>query len=372
MRNRRRLLVLAIATLVLLLAVVATPVIQHWQSGSDASEAIDPHELGFNTQEPYFAQEDELNRLYDQVRSTGTQWVRVTLFWDLMEQVKGSIDWTQADLILDTAAAKGLKVVLVIRSAPSWAADGADTSLHNYMPTDGEAYGLFCYEVTKRYLKSAVPLVFELGNEENMQFFNMPEVDAAKYTTTMLIPGSEGIRRAAKELGAVRPLVLVGGFAPVEPTYVPNSVRPLDFMKAIYDNGGRGYFDSIAYHPYTYESEPSSSHWTFSELASLVDLMNSYGDMQRKIWATEVGFATGSGEGEVSEEDQAEFTGAAVDVWYSLPYAGPMLWYELVDNTSDDDANRENRFGLLHSDANWTPKPAYDVLVEKIRSFHVK
>ncbi|SEO54273.1 hypothetical protein [Paenibacillus sp. OV219] len=371
MKNRRSILALAITMLVLLSAVTSAIVIHHGQGGR-APVVVDPHEIGFNTQDPYFAGEDELNRLYDQVRGTGAQWVRATLFWDMMEQFEGSIDWTQADLILDTAAAKGLKLVLVIRSSPSWAADGADTSLHNYIPSDGDAYGLFCYEVAKRYLEKGVPLVFELGNEENMQFLNMPEVDAAQYTRAMLIPGSKGIRRAAMELGAVRPLVLVGGFAPVEPAYIPNSVRPLDFMQAIYDNGGQGYFDSIAYHPYTYVSEPSSIHWTFSELASLVDLMNSHGDTDRKIWATEVGWATGTGEGEVSEADQAQFTSKAFDVWYGLPYAGPMLWYELVDNASDDDANRENKFGLLHSDANWTPKPAYDVFVAKVRSYHVK
>ncbi|HWB14602.1 MAG TPA: hypothetical protein VG826_35585 [Pirellulales bacterium] len=47
----------------------------------------------------------------------------------------------------------------------------------------------------------------------------------------------------------------------------------------------------------------SAGHWTYRELQRVVDLMGSHGD-RGKVWATEVGY---------------------------LPYAGPMLCYELVD-----------------------------------------
>lgn len=327
-------------------------------------------DIGFNTQDPYFLDQSSLNKLYNQVAKTGAKWVRVTLFWDLMEPTKGKINWKQADMIFHAIKAHGLKYEMVIRSAPSWAANGADTSLHNYAPTDSISYGKFCYQVAKRYLNHGVPVVFELGNEENMQFFNEPKVDPAQYTKNMLIPGSKGIHLAAKQLGVSVPTILVGGFAPVSPQYVPNSMTPLNFMKAIYANGGKGYFNSIAYHPYTYVTAPSTSNstgeFTFSQLQSIVDLMNSKGDTNMKVWATEVGWATGSGGGEISEAKQAEFTGEEFDKWFSLPYAGPMIWYELVDNSSYDNSNRENTFGLLHSDATWSPKPAYNVFLSKV------
>lgn len=338
----------------------------------DAWSDIDPYEVGFNTQDPYFTEQDRLNAMYDQAASAGAKWVRVTLFWDLMEPVQGQLDWERSDMIFDTVKAKGLKMNLVIRSAPSWAADGADTSVHNYAPSDDRSYGNICYMIAKRYLNRGVPIVFELGNEQNMKFFNMPEVDPVKYTRNMLIPGSKGIRQAADQLGVPSPLILVGGFAPVEPYYVPDSVSPLDFMQAIYDNGGQGYFDSIAYHPYTYVSEPSGSHWTFAELQRIVDLMDGKGDTGRRIWATEVGWATGAGGGEVSEDDQAAFTAQEFDLWYSLPYAGPMLWYELVDNASHDDNERENTFGLMYSGEPMTKKPAFDVFAAKAAELAVK
>jgi hypothetical protein len=322
-------------------------------------------DVGFNTQDPYFQTPASLNRLYDQVAVTGTKWVRATLFWDLMEPTKGKIDWKQADMIFNTIKAKGLNYNMVIRSAPSWAAGGADTSVHNYAPVDNNSYGVICYEIAKRYLNRGVNITFELGNEENMQFFNMPYVDPAAYTKNMLIPGATGIRLAAKRLDIKAPVILVGGFAPVEPAYVPNSVRPLDFMKAIYENGGQGYFDSIAYHPYTYVSAPTIGHWTFTELQYIIDLMNSKGDTDRKIWATEAGWATGTGSGEVSESDQAAFTGQLFDLWFSLPYAGPLIWYELIDNVSYDNDNRENTFGLLRS-GDTSAKPAYQTLLSKI------
>ncbi|QHW31408.1 cellulase family glycosylhydrolase [Paenibacillus rhizovicinus] len=322
--------------------------------------------IGFNTQDPYFATSAGLNQLYDKVSSTGSKWVRGTLFWDLMEPTQGTINWTQADLIFNAIQARGLKYDIVIRSAPAWAAGVSSTPDHNYAPTNGAAYGNICYQIAKRYLNRGVTIAFEIGNEENMQFFNMPSVDPVKYTNNMLKPGSNGIRQAAAELGVAAPTILVGGFSPVEPAYVPNSIAPLDFMQAIYDNGGKGYFDTIAYHTYTYVAGSSTSHWTFTELQSIVDLMNGKGDTNKKIWATEVGWATGTGEGEVSEADQAAFTANAFDVWFGLPYAGPMMWYELVDNVSYDNGNRENTFGLLHSDATWTAKPAYTAFLSKI------
>jgi uncharacterized protein YjdB len=94
--------------------------------------------------------------------------------------------------------------------------------------------------------------------------------------------------------------------------------------------------------------------------------MNSKGDTDRKIWATEAGWATGTGSGEVSEADQAAFTSQLFDLWFSLPYAGPLIWYELIDNSSYDNNNRENTFGLLHSSQPWTEKPAYQSFVSKI------
>lgn len=42
------------------------------------------------------------------------------------------------------------------------------------------------------------------------------------------------------------------------------------------------------------------------------------------------------------------------------------MWYELVDNQSYDNNNRQNTFGLLHSDATWTAKPAYNVFRSKV------
>ncbi|HZC26501.1 MAG TPA: carbohydrate binding domain-containing protein, partial [Actinopolymorphaceae bacterium] len=322
--------------------------------------------VGFNTQDPYFQTQTSLNQLYDQVVGTGSKWVRATLFWDLMEPTQGNINWAQADMIFNTIKAHGLKYDMVIRSAPSWAAGGADTSDHNYAPTDNVSYGEICYQIAKRYMNRGVTITFELGNEQNLKFFNMPAVDPVQYTHNMLVPGYDGIHRAAGELGITAPPVVVGGFAPVDPIYVPDSMTPTNFMTAIYANGGGDHFDTIAYHTYTYVSAPGDGQWTFQELARIIDMMNSHGDTNRKIWATEVGWATGTGTGEISEADQAAWTAQEFDYWFSLPYAGPMIWYELVDNQSNDNNNRENTFGLMYNTQPWTPKPAYDAFLSKI------
>ncbi|MDQ2733252.1 MAG: hypothetical protein M3Y56_16505, partial [Armatimonadota bacterium] len=327
--------------------------------------AYNPEEIGFNTGATVWSPADQVARLYDRVTQTGAHWVRSTLFWDTMEPARGKINWTGSDMLFDTIRKRGLKYCCVIRSAPKWANGGYDTPLHNYAPTDADAFGMFCYQVAQRYLTRGVTITFEIGNEENMQFFNMPAVDPAAYTRCQLIPAAKGIRKAAQELGVAAPTVLVGGFSPVEPRYVPRSMTPLDFMRGIYANGGKGSFDSIAYHPYTYVAAPSATHWTYLELQRVVDLMKENGDAGKKIWATEVGYATGTGTGEISEDDAGTFTASTFGSWFSLPYAGPLIWYELVDGHSYDSSNRENTFGLLHSDG--SPKPAYEYFLSKLR-----
>ncbi len=348
---------------------LSEPVMAKAPQTANQAPAFTGEDVGFNTQDPYFLNSDSLNMLYDQVNQTGAKWVRATLFWDLMQPKKnGPINWSQADMIFNSIKSHHLHYDMVLRSAPSWAAGGANTSLHNVAPTDAAAFESFAYQVAKRYLNRGVSISFELGNEENMQFFSMPNPSPYVYTKDMLIPGSIGIRKAAKELGVASPTILVGGFAPVSPQYVPHSVTPVYFMNGIYKYGGKGYFTNVAYHTYTYVSAPDPTNWTFTELTALVNILRAHGLGHSKIWATEVGWATGSGNGEISLSDQAQFTGEEFKYWFSLPYAGPMIWYELVDNQSYDNSNRENTFGLMYNSTYpYPPKPAYKVFVDAIK-----
>jgi hypothetical protein len=157
----------------------------------------------------------------------------------------------------------------------------------------------------------------------------------------------------------------VGGFSPVEPKYVPDSMTPLDFMRGLYESGGHSHFDSIAFHPYTYVAPPRDDHWTYRELQKVVELTESHED-RGKVWATEVGYSTGTGEGQISEDIAARFTAETFEQWFRLPYAGPMLWYELVDGRSFVRDDREQTFGLLHS-GDWSEKPGYRFFLSKLK-----
>src|SRR5579863_1416239 len=90
-----------------------------------------------------------------------------------------------------------------------------------------------------------------------------------------------------------------------------------------------------------------------------------HGDGGRKVWATEVGYATGSGTGQIAEEVSARYTAQTFDRWFALPYAGPLFWYELVDGHSYVTTDREQTFGLLHS-GDWSEKPGYRFFLSKL------
>lgn len=71
----------------------------------------------------YFMTAEELTVAMEQLQSLGITQVRVFLPWRAIETADDTYDWTQADLLLDTAAAYGIAVVAGVTSTPTWASD---------------------------------------------------------------------------------------------------------------------------------------------------------------------------------------------------------------------------------------------------------
>src|SRR5207302_5543094 len=119
---------------------------------------------------------------------------------------------------------------------------------------------------------------------------------------------------------------------------------PYDFLKGIYQNGGKGYFDAVGHHPYCYAGAfdcpnvyASWSAW--SQMAdtprNLVGLMQAYGDGGKKIWGTEFGAPTNGSSKAMTEDHQATMITEAYSLWRSYRFTGPLFIYSFRDAATD-------------------------------------
>ncbi|MBN1844699.1 MAG: hypothetical protein JW810_03380 [Sedimentisphaerales bacterium] len=116
---------------------------------------------------------------------------------------------------------------------------------------------------------------WEVWNEPNLEQFWKEKPDAENYALLL--------KAAHEEIKAIDPdlTVLLGGLAGI----------PLDFIEGLYQAGARDYFDVMNVHPYRYPQAPEQGNLV-ADLEALRRLMSRYGDQDKPIWITEIGWPT--------------------------------------------------------------------------------
>ncbi len=294
----------------------------------------------------------------DLMASTGAQWLRVGLGWGHIERSPGVYDWGPTDRLVLGARRRGMSVVAVVASAPSW--DSAP-GCHQYecAPGDPVPFANFVRTAASRYAPLGVRH-WEIWNEPNHVQFWGPRPDPVAYT--------ELLRRASLALHAVDPglTVITGGLSPAPDR--GGEIAPLTFLERVYELGGGPYFDAVAAHPYQFPAPPTvpSDTNAFLQTKQIHELMDRFGDGAKKVWGTEVGAPT-RGPDSVSETDQAEWVRQYYNTWNSWSFTGPLLWFEARDKGRGN--NLEDSFGLVRSDR--TPKPALAAFESLIKTSRV-
>ena len=115
-------------------------------------------------------------------------------------------------------------------------------------PTAGQ-YAWFAHQAASRYAGGIK--AWEIWSEPNAGMYWRPEPDPVRYTELL-----RGAYLAIKYADPAATVVL-GGLANDESLYQPNYAwsAPEHFLQAIYDEGGRPYFDAVSRHPYTHPDE---------------------------------------------------------------------------------------------------------------------
>jgi hypothetical protein len=291
---------------------------------------------------------DQRDDLLDQIKESGSRWVRVDLDWCTLEQVgAGRVDVAyqeRLDLLTSAARELDLRLLVQLSCAPRWAG-GTDA---NSYPTDVGQVERIARYLGDRYRGRVA--AWEIWDEPNC-VGGCPNGSPEQYV--------EVLKAAYRGLkGSDGDTTVVGG---------GTNGNDVEWLRRMYAAGAAGWFDALAVHTF---QEPASAApdapsgnnaYRLSTLPRVREVMLANGDGARSIWLTEFGWTTartGPRSG-VSDSNQAQFLRQAVrQIDAQYPYVSTAIWYYLRDR--DDATPYENNFGLIH--VRGSVKPSFGAL----------
>jgi hypothetical protein len=293
----------------------------------------------------------------DKMAAAGMKWVRIDVSWARIEDTgKGARNAFQVailDKCVDMSRQRGLEVMLVQTSTPSWAGGSAG-------PRNPADFADFMRWMTDRY-RGRVK-AYQIYNEQNNGGWGGT---LASYVATL--------KAAYQGIKAVDPSAIVVTGGAVYADY--------DWVNAFYAAGAKGYFDVFGSHPYQSKAdEPPEyirevSKWWFANLYKVHEVMAANGDGHKPIWITEFGYSAHSNATipldsvwafGVTEAQQADYSVRAFKyARANWPWLGVFFYYKEISwplgslSPSWFDLHTQN-YALLRS--NGTERPVYGAL----------
>jgi polysaccharide biosynthesis protein PslG len=289
----------------------------------------------------------------------GVGTLRVNLAWGVVQPGPGAAyDWSHYDPAVAGAARNGVRVLATVYSSPTWAEPTSETpplgrslrGFEEFVSAAAKRYGAGGSFWSSHPDLPELPIMdWQLWNEPNFSLFWKPAPDPRGYLE-LLRPFHAAVKDADPEAR-----ILLGGLFPT-----PRGDPTMEsFLSAIYRAGARGLFDAAAIHPYS--AAPDDA---LRRVAELRTLMRRFGDNEKPIWITEVGWASGGAPSGLTVDpkrqaayltetfelaaDRRERLGIAGVVWYSLRDTPGPFW--------------PGHSGLFELDG--TPKPSWQAFRE--------
>ena len=270
----------------------------------------------------------------DLVQGLGFGWLKQQFSWRNISGSRGGYDWFRPDGVVALAEARGLKILARLDGTPFWAVD--DPALLDHVvdtpPNDPALFAEFCGALAERYAGRIA--AYEVWNEPNLtrEWGNQPP-DPVAYLA-LLKPCYLAIKAADPAA-----IVISAGLAPTGTDDSAVAMPDEAYYRALYAAGAAPYFDMLGVHAPGYMNPPERSpadteadpalaaRWiTFRHVEDIRALMLEYGDGDKQIAITEMGWTT----------DQQNPT-------YS--------WYAVSEATQADYLVRAYQY----AQANWSP-----------------
>src|SRR5262245_9581639 len=346
----RRLLVLAVALLVVTPAVARRPprvsdaLCVSWSAGPILG-------LGPEAQDTYLAA----------LADAGWRLLRTDFTWKDIEPAPGRYDFAAYDALVERAASHHIRLLGILDYGNPWAAPASPADDDHYPPDDPATFARFAGD-TARHFRGHIH-IWELWNEPNLLIFWKPAPEPARYAT-LALAAARALRRGARHA-----TIVTGGLAPT-----------IDFVTF---GGDWGFlakvlaaeprfleaFDAAALHPSTFLQAPppeiAANPTGASPPPQIADFRARLAGARTPLWVTELGWHTAPDSGTlgfppgVSELDQARFLVRATTLALAAGVER-VCWYTVTDyqNFLHD---KEAAFGLFR----YQPPPATGPLQPK-------
>jgi polysaccharide biosynthesis protein PslG len=259
---------------------------------------------------------------------------RVTFYWSDIEPTPGNWQFNVYDGLMKRAASGQIQLLGILAYAMKRVAGAAadmqgDPWALSFCPPDEvEAFATFAATVVARYPEV---LYWEIWNEPNTTNFWRPSPDPVRYV--------ELLRRSYTAIKAANPkaVVVLGGLSPGTGIGQGNTMSAVSFLEAVYQNGGKNYFDVVGFHPYNGGVSPDL--YLADYVNSVHDVMTQYEDGNKEVWVTEIGWFVGTQAEALSEAEQADYLSRAFTILYNLEFVERVYWYNLKDYANQAPVN---------------------------------
>lgn len=305
-------------------------------------------------------QDDPDYQALELAKLAGVAHVRESVKWQSVEREKGVYNFATYDKFRDAMNANGMNWMPVsLLTNPHY-----DCGATPYSPEGRQGFSDHSRRIVNRYPQDVDWI--EIYNEFNHKNFgdkigngcggdhDGPANMLPEYYLPLLKQSHQKIK--ASRTG----VTVVGGVVANDPEDTSAEVGiPLKWLEALFKLGGLDYMDVLSVHPYRYPNGPAAARLGLEKLDALV---REYNDGKSiPIWVSEQGWPTYTGQGGVSERNQAVYL---VRTHMILQEMGVerIFWYDF-SNDGISRTEKEHTFGLIHNvnepDNRWTPKPGY-------------
>ncbi|HLB12420.1 MAG TPA: endo-1,4-beta-xylanase, partial [Dehalococcoidia bacterium] len=229
----------------------------------------------------------------DMSKAAGFPWTKVQVRWEHLEPQKGNIQWGMMENVANNAAARGMKVLFSVVTAPDWSRPGADLKYAG-PPNNPQDFASFVGAIASR-LKGKVH-AYEIWNEQNRaEEWGGPGRQNAVGYVDLLKAAYTAIKAADPDA-----VVLSGAPTPagtVDLGYGALAVDDVDYFRQMYAAGAKPYFDGAAVHPSGFNNNPDDyenggardnfkGHRSFyyRNFENYRQVMEENGDGNKQLW----------------------------------------------------------------------------------------
>ncbi len=306
--------------------------------------------------------DEALAQVLDQIEAAGFRWVRQTFPWAELEPRQDEFNWESADRIVAACAGRDFTLIAVLDTAPPWARSTTTDNSHT-PPREVADFGSFAREFAARY--GAQVDYYQIWDEPNLTaHWGDAYVDPPAYARLL--------REGALQIRTVDPtaVILTAGLAPTVEGG-PLNLNEVEFLRALLAVHADEFFDVVAIKPYGFsqpaDALPDANQLNWGRAAWVRQALVEAGRADLPLWAVEFGWnalpADWSGApsiwGQVSEEEQAAYTVAAVErAQHQWPWMGAMC----VSTFQPDAAADDPRWGFALVGADGVPRAVYHAL----------